>query len=552
MEKDNKYYEVIESLVKNHKKFNGYEAILDEIIDDVFSHSEVILNTVDNEQVVRSYLEKVVSTSIITIPKKLNFHKEVKHAVIGPSTPLLQNSNNNIVQTQDHLEELLNNKDEAVLKLEPEQDITTDLTEAHEFVEHEEEIEKETENSDSLSSELEITEEEHAVQNFDQIEQLQEEPAAQALDQIEQLQEEPAAQALDQIEQLQEEPAVQALDLIEQLQEEPAVQALDLIEQPQEELSTDVETSSDFIKVDNDLVDKMINLSETSVPIETEEAAEYTKETENKADDDALQQNELNFIELDTVTQEEEESSEENSDIKDIEELKTEYLEQSEDSLNSKLEISDENIENNEFEQEEIQIGFEDSAIDISENANDLQNLEIENTELSEPEIGILESTDFELTQEDNFEIENDPVFDNSSDLNYIEKDNGIILEDTEPLEDINTIEEYNSIDFEHEADFDEKNEIEEISVLEDEYPEDGYNFYSQVTVDPKCADTQYNQEKIFGSISDIASENTGIDLIQLFELKYKQNKNIDEIASELNSSTEDVIEGLNKLISVL
>ena len=56
MEKDNKYYAVIENLVKNHKKFNGYEAILDEIIDDVYSHSEVILNTVDNEQVVNSYL----------------------------------------------------------------------------------------------------------------------------------------------------------------------------------------------------------------------------------------------------------------------------------------------------------------------------------------------------------------------------------------------------------------------------------------------------------------------------------------------------------------
>ena len=44
MEKTNKYYSVIENLVKQNRKFQGLEAILDDIIDDVYSHSEVIIN----------------------------------------------------------------------------------------------------------------------------------------------------------------------------------------------------------------------------------------------------------------------------------------------------------------------------------------------------------------------------------------------------------------------------------------------------------------------------------------------------------------------------
>ena len=47
MEKTNKYYSIIENLVKQHKKFPGYEDILDDIIDDVYSHSEVIINSIN-------------------------------------------------------------------------------------------------------------------------------------------------------------------------------------------------------------------------------------------------------------------------------------------------------------------------------------------------------------------------------------------------------------------------------------------------------------------------------------------------------------------------
>ena len=74
MEKDNKYYSLIENLVRKNRKFPGYEEILEDIINDVYSHSEVIINSINNENVINAYLEKVISTSMITVPKKLNFY----------------------------------------------------------------------------------------------------------------------------------------------------------------------------------------------------------------------------------------------------------------------------------------------------------------------------------------------------------------------------------------------------------------------------------------------------------------------------------------------
>lgn len=79
MEKTNKYYRVIEKLVKEHKKFAGNEEFLDDIIDDVYSHSEVVINSIANESVIDAYLKKVVGISIITVPKRLGKHQEIQN-----------------------------------------------------------------------------------------------------------------------------------------------------------------------------------------------------------------------------------------------------------------------------------------------------------------------------------------------------------------------------------------------------------------------------------------------------------------------------------------
>ena len=104
MEKNNKYYNIIADIVKKHIKYSGLEAILDDIIDDVYKHSEVIINSVPNESVISAYLEKVVSTSIITVPKKMGFHPEIKHATVSSVTQQPQQSSvsNEVVKKVDN------------------------------------------------------------------------------------------------------------------------------------------------------------------------------------------------------------------------------------------------------------------------------------------------------------------------------------------------------------------------------------------------------------------------------------------------------------------
>ncbi len=132
MEKTNKYYSIIENLVKQHKKFPGYESILEDIIDDVYSHSEVIINSINNENVIKAYLEKVISTSIITVPKKLNFKPVIAsgsredfnvvyidkmiNMAYNPETqqaPALQEGDNIGVEEQAALEPDVQNFDDA-------------------------------------------------------------------------------------------------------------------------------------------------------------------------------------------------------------------------------------------------------------------------------------------------------------------------------------------------------------------------------------------------------------------------------------------------------
>lgn len=72
MNKDNKYYSLVEKLVKQNRKFIGNEQFLDEIIDDVMHHATSVMQSIDNESVIEEFLNKIVSTSIITVSKKLN------------------------------------------------------------------------------------------------------------------------------------------------------------------------------------------------------------------------------------------------------------------------------------------------------------------------------------------------------------------------------------------------------------------------------------------------------------------------------------------------
>ncbi len=68
---EDKYYNKIVSLIQEHKKYADYEGILSEIAEDVYERAKVILSTIADEDVLTAYLQKVIATSIVTVPKKL-------------------------------------------------------------------------------------------------------------------------------------------------------------------------------------------------------------------------------------------------------------------------------------------------------------------------------------------------------------------------------------------------------------------------------------------------------------------------------------------------
>ena len=69
---EKKYEELIISLIQDHRKYSGLESILDDIVNDVYKHAEVVINNVTDESVLAAYLAKIVNNSIITVPKSLN------------------------------------------------------------------------------------------------------------------------------------------------------------------------------------------------------------------------------------------------------------------------------------------------------------------------------------------------------------------------------------------------------------------------------------------------------------------------------------------------
>lgn len=84
---EKKYYDLIISIIKQHRKYPEYEAILEDIANDVYEHSKVVISSVANDDVISAYLTKVVATSMVTVPKKLNFNTRVRHRVILPTLP---------------------------------------------------------------------------------------------------------------------------------------------------------------------------------------------------------------------------------------------------------------------------------------------------------------------------------------------------------------------------------------------------------------------------------------------------------------------------------
>ena len=292
-----KYKDLILSLIRENKKYTAdCEDILNEILSDVYAHAEGILSTVTNESIVKSYLEKAITTSIITVSRKM-----------GVKTGHRRESDEENAKIEEILKQTAPVANYAETVNEPQETETEASELVEEFEETEaEETEPEQELEDIEDNEIleEISEpDEEAVEELSEIEE-ESEPDEEAVEELSEIEEEPEPEEEESEEnELQEtdddlEPTEtpEYVDLDEELEpieEQPEEELLNIDENIEELDATESETISDaeelvideteeypesIPEVDKTLVDRMINgvppLEEIEKEIESPEIDE--------------------------------------------------------------------------------------------------------------------------------------------------------------------------------------------------------------------------------------------------------------------------------------
>lgn len=451
MEKTNKYYNVIETLVKQNKKYQGLEAILDDIIDDVYSHSEVIINSINNDGVIQSYLEKVVSTSIITVPKKMGFHPEIKHRTID-AQQILENAAQRRAEkvNTELVDKMINN-------IAPER----------------EEVPSETPETTSELTELEPEESVLTLENAPS--DIEQETDDNFLN-INEKQEELTDNQDNELDEIITSETLETEDLEES---EPVVETAE----------------------DNSVLDTDLEISDLD-----NEDANIVEDNQN----DSLELNDLEEVSLTDTTEAG------NDDIQEFEELETEELEPTDDTeLLTDVQaesMADDNLEIPE-PTEELQ---ESELDDLTDTDNDFETLEP------------AETLDLDLQEDDNQDSLTEVDSLEESPLDVI-NDNGL-----EQIADVitETLENPGNTSSEN-TDF----KPTDYSVFS--YSTDKYN-------------DDIDAEEIVNEIKDLASKHPELNIINVYNLKFKDKLTIPQVASELNMSEDNVIEALNELVAIV
>lgn len=466
MEKTNKYYGVIEDLVKQNRKYQGLEPILDDIIDDVYSHSEVIINSINNDSVIQSYLAKVVSTSVITVPKRLGFQPEVQRKT---------------VDAQQVLENVVHKQEKAVNTVLVDKMINN--------IAFDDKEEPPLEESLSLE-ELEVSEPQTSETTL-----------------------ETASETVNENKDL----LISNDDKLEI--EAPKIDAQDEISVSDNELNVLIGEN------DNEISD---------VDAQTEIMNETTESTEPETIQESEQVS-LELNDLDEISEEEETQHDTTDEIQTSEEVDSIELEPvlADDST---LEISDEPLLQNdeiEFHEEEtLDLQQDDSTNFNSLDIEDLNPVEEDSDTFEANDLEILNSDDtsdvtLDIQDDDNLELLETSTADDSP-LDVI-SDNGL-----------NQIADVITTTLENPGNTSSENT--------DFKPTD-YSVFSYSTNKYK---DDIDAEEIVNEIRDLASKHPELNIIDVYNLKFKDKLTVPQVASELNMSEDNVIEALNELVAIV
>ena len=542
MEKDNKYYGIIENLIRSHKKFNGYDAILDEIIDDVYKHSESVINTVNDENVVISYLQKIVSVSVITVPKRLGLHTEIKHRSIT----------NEILPEKHEERPVVNQVNKDFNK--PTEDIKTPTDKANVEL-----VDKMINSIASASVTGNISE---TASNSDTTVFTEDE--TEILDSDSDI--EPIVEA-DVLEILTDNSDQTEEDIKRDLDEHSEDNAENL--EPVEELDT-FETEQTY-EADEIFEDNAENLE----PVEELD----TLETEQTYEADGLFEDNTENLEpveeIDTFeteqTYEADEIFEDNTEnLEPVEELKTLETEQTYEAD----EIFEDNTENlepvEELETLETEQTYEADGLfeDNTENLEPVEELEtfetVTDNMFEEETLEPVEETDLAEIEPAAFDLETGDTVGPEEDIiaedNHLEVDFNDEMPEESGLNILSDTQEEGLLDISDSLDLNEEislmptSEIVSEESVEEKKEELSYKpmDYSLFNYAPEVHTDTDKIKSIEMKLSDLNSQRPELNIMRIFDLKYKQNLPITKIAEELNIDKQDVISALDEIIELI
>ena len=490
MEKDNKYYNIIENLVKSNRKYNGYDAIIDDIIDDVYEHSKTVIETVRDENVILSYLQKIASVSVITVPKRMNFHSELNHRNIT-------NNEQTIIPAAGQ-EDTLQKKENDI----------TPVNEYPEPNEHKANVELVNKMINSIDSSS-IAENDKTTDITD-LEGLltEDEPAGFTVEESENTVAEEAGQTDDN--------NFEILEFNNEISQQSAEETEDDTESF-EITSDEVETMEpvENVFIDDDTVtdEAILDEVETLEPVKNVYIEDDTVTDEANLDEvETLKPVEDVFIEDDALTDE--------TVLDDVETLEP-VEDVVEEDYSDTTDITSDEVETLELEPE----SFEDNAEPVGFASDENFTFDTD------------EDLDINSTEYENIEPKlND--YDNNIDITLFD-DNEINAEQGFGIEDSLTLESTDENP-------------------EESYPEDkaqpvfkqvDYSLFDYVPeVHNDDADIQTLEDKLI----ELNEQKPGLNILKIFDLKYKQNLPITEIADKLNIEKQDVISALDEIVDLI
>lgn len=149
---EEKYYDLILNLVRQHRRYESCKTIENDIVDDVLKRLQPVLKDIHDEAIIESYLQKLVSNSIITMSHKNNIPRR------NISKPALFD---NIVNQEKPVE--VTQKQEEHLELENELNEPNELNESI-FDLTEDNLEENSEISEKAEEFIEVPQSEESIQ----------------------------------------------------------------------------------------------------------------------------------------------------------------------------------------------------------------------------------------------------------------------------------------------------------------------------------------------------------------------------------------------------